>query len=364
MALKQTAVNIFLIVIILITLSSIHAEDEDDRKTDKWKIIPIPGVAYTEDTGFLIALAFTAFEDTDPLYADKNSDTYAVSARYSLENMYGLSFSAKNYLADDTQKLSYKANLSKSIDDFYGIGINTEKSSAEKYKSSVFNAAFTWLFKNGSFYTGPEFLFYNDKVSEKEKLLSSGIFYGSEGITQIGSGIIIEYDTRDSKTYPGSGVYYTFKWNTYSNSFLSDYSYNYFKTDLSSYCSITEGHIIALNAVYELASGDVPFQMLPSLGGSSILRGFSSDRYRDRQFTGIQGEYRFPVRGFLSAVLFAGTGTVFDDFEDLSMEYIKSAAGGGLRFNLSKKQKINIRLDYARSSDSENKFILSFMEAF
>ncbi|OYV98037.1 MAG: hypothetical protein B7X11_06160, partial [Acidobacteria bacterium 37-65-4] len=57
-------------------------------------------------------------------------------------------------------------------------------------------------------------------------------------------------------------------------------------------------------------ANQVPFYVLPSLGGQSLLRGFESDRFHDRNLIAFNLESRWAVFAHLDAALFADFGEV------------------------------------------------------
>jgi outer membrane translocation and assembly module TamA len=75
----------------------------------------------------------------------------------------------------------------------------------------------------------------------------------------------------------------------------------------------------------------------------------------------MQAEYRRILYKRLGGVLFAGAGSVFGTPGE-SLVW-RPNAGLGLRFQLSKKQKLNVRLDYGFGVRSQG-FYLTFGEAF
>jgi hypothetical protein len=77
----------------------------------------------------------------------------------------------------------------------------------------------------------------------------------------------------------------------------------------------------------------VPFFMLPALGGGSTLRGFASWRFRDRHSMLLQGEWRVLANRFLDMALFYDAGKVMDDRRDISWKGLKSDVGLGFRFH-------------------------------
>ena len=93
----------------------------------------------------------------------------------------------------------------------------------------------------------------------------------------------------------------------------------------------------------------VPFFMLPSLGGGTNLRGFSSWRFRDRQSLLLQAEWRIMVNRFLDTALFYDTGKVTSRTADLDLNGLKSDYGFGVRFHTPLSTVL--RIDIARSDE-------------
>jgi hypothetical protein len=93
----------------------------------------------------------------------------------------------------------------------------------------------------------------------------------------------------------------------------------------------------------------VPFFMLPSLGGGSTLRGFASWRFRDRHSLLLQGEWRVLANRFLDMALFYDAGKVMDDRNDISLKGLKSDVGVGFRFH--GPMTTPLRIELARGNE-------------
>lgn len=77
----------------------------------------------------------------------------------------------------------------------------------------------------------------------------------------------------------------------------------------------------------------IPFPDLPSLGGSKLLRGYTSGRFHDRGSLLATIEYRYPVQDNISSYLFVDAGRVLDDWHDISvsgMHAVRVSWGAGL----------------------------------
>jgi len=77
----------------------------------------------------------------------------------------------------------------------------------------------------------------------------------------------------------------------------------------------------------------IPFFMLPSVGGGSSLRGYSSWRYRDRHSIVGQAEWRIMVNRFLDMAFFYDAGKVTSRRADLDFDGLKNDFGLGFRFH-------------------------------
>ncbi len=113
----------------------------------------------------------------------------------------------------------------------------------------------------------------------------------------------------------------------------------------------------ALASTTSLKSGqEIPFFMLPSLGGGSNLRGFDSWRFRDRNSLLLQAEWRIMANRFLDTAIFYDAGKVTRRTSDLDFDGLKSDYGFGVRFH--GPFSTPLRIDIARSS--ERRFGLVF----
>jgi surface antigen Omp85-like protein len=81
------------------------------------------------------------------------------------------------------------------------------------------------------------------------------------------------------------------------------------------------------------AGQEIPFFMLPSIGGGSSLRGFSSWRFRDRNSVLVQAEWRAMVNRFVDMAVFYDAGKVTPYSSDLNLDQLKNDAGLGFRFH-------------------------------
>ena len=92
-----------------------------------------------------------------------------------------------------------------------------------------------------------------------------------------------------------------------------------------------------------------PFYLLPSLGGGSSLRGFSSFRFTDRNSLLLQAEWRIIANRFFESAVFYDAGKVAARTSDLDLNHLKSDYGFGVRFHAPLATVL--RVDVARSNE-------------
>lgn len=126
-----------------------------------------------------------------------------------------------------------------------------------------------------------------------------------------------------------------------------------------------ESQVIALRALTSATvaapGDDVPYFLLPELGGHRLLRGYSSFRYRDRSRLLLSGEYRWTAGPLVDMALFADAGTVAPSFADLARSRMQTSYGVGI--SLHTPGTTIARLELAKSSEGLG-VLLSFGPSF
>jgi outer membrane protein assembly factor BamA len=110
-------------------------------------------------------------------------------------------------------------------------------------------------------------------------------------------------------------------------------------------------------------TNDTPFFERCQFGSSNDLRGYAVGRYYDDVMYAAQIEYRTPLWKRLGGVVFAGVGSVASSFSDLDTADSLPAAGFGLRYLASPKQRVNVSADLAFGRD-ESALYVYIGEAF
>ena len=88
-----------------------------------------------------------------------------------------------------------------------------------------------------------------------------------------------------------------------------------------------------LRTAYSKSGQQIPFFMMPSIGGGDDLRAYSSWRLRDLNSLMLQAEWRVLVNRFLDMAVFYDTGRVASRLDQLKLNDLLYDVGIGFRFH-------------------------------
>ena len=251
-------------------------------------------------------------------------------------------------------------------DRYYGVGNRTEKEQVERYSYDLFHVKLLGLKQVvPNLFVGLDYQFsyeYNFRLDPHGQL-AQGNVVGHRGGTGSGVGGVLTYDTRDNVVNAYSGMLFEASSYVFNPVFGSDFNYTSINLTFNKYWEFKKDHVLALNSSVLMNYGGVPFLDMAKAGGGDLLRGYAENRFRDHHFIGAQLEYRFPVWWRFGMVVFTGVGDVFQQPKDLAFNSLKFSVGAGIRFNINKKERLNVRFDYGfgRNSDA---FYIMLTEAF
>lgn len=328
--------------------------DSTDQNNIRLMLLPI--LFRSPDTGFAVGVLpqviFLSTETSNP--STLRMDTY-----YTQKNQYHFLLRSNNWIQSNQLNLTGKLSLRHWPTSFYGIGNNTSADWKESFTETLYDASLGLSKHVGSnLYLGGGALIRNGKVNSTERggLLKTEMVRGTGNTFITGMNIGITYDSRDNHFFPTKGSYHKLNLFGSFRGLGSDHKFIKISMDVRKYFSISRIKTLAVRAEGIFSGGEVPFRMLPSIGGS--LRGYSSARYIDRHMVSIQLEYRIvPVFWRLGLVVFAGTGDVFSNVDEIQFNNLKDMVGIGLRYVFFRDEKINIRFDVGIGRQSSGDYI-------
>jgi outer membrane translocation and assembly module TamA len=99
---------------------------------------------------------------------------------------------------------------------------------------------------------------------------------------------------------------------------------------------LRETWVLAVRGRMETTLNDnnlIPYFMLPALGSGNTLRGYSTDRFRDRHSLLMNAEFRWIPALAWDMAFFYDAGKVTSRRSDLDLNHLKSDVGIGARFH-------------------------------
>jgi hypothetical protein len=330
------------------------SQPDDSLKNRSIGLYFFPYAFYTPETHLALGAAAISYFRTTSNQKNKPS-RIIFTGYYSTRKQYYLSLAPELYLKNEKFRILVNTNFGKYANKFWGVGNRSPDTSDEDYIFRLFSfRAGMETRLVGRFNAGGILEANHAGIPNKKNnpFLSSGTIRGSNGGNSVGIGISLSYDSRNNIFYSSKGIFSTFNFIRFSSSLGSDFDYSRYLADFRAYFNPLKQHILALQVYGHFTAGLPPFYELPALGGQNYLRGYFQGRYRDRNFMMIQMEYRTIIFWKIGMAIFTGIGDVYHNLSKLQWSEIKYSLGGGLRFVLNSREKLNVRMDtgYGRNT--------------
>jgi outer membrane protein assembly factor BamA len=291
-------------------------------------------------------------------------------ASFAAYQKYGLALEAPR-IANELLSVSFNfTQRNYPQEDFFGIGSNSAKDDRTNYRledtdyaASVAVRPLTKLTVG----TRLGILNTNTAPGTDTRFPSIERLFGATSVPALDrqpdygyAGAFIQYDRRDEPLNPRSGGLYRAEGGYYDDRDTQSYSFRRWEMELQQYFPFfNERRVVAFRSRLALtdtnAGQDVPFFLLPTLGGSDDLRGFSEYRFRDKNSLLFNLEYRWEAFSGLDLALFGDAGNVFKDAGDIDLNELKTAYGFGFRFNTHKS--VFWRIDVGFGQEGTHMFV-------
>jgi hypothetical protein len=349
----------------------IHSILNDTSDISKPQFLMYPTLAYAPETsweiGFSTLYVYYANRDSTNRLSEINGFTF-----FTLENQYGLWMDHALYSPGNEWFFLGRTRIQSFPLLYFGIGADTSKD----YLARV-DANQIWI-KERVLRQVRKNLFFGIELDlqrlSKVEFLPSGenisllLPAGNEGSTNLGFGLGLVYDDRHNVLNVRDGMFSEMAVFRYNPFWSSEFNFATVVSDTRLYRSLTPNTVFATQLLGQFNSGTVPFNQLSLMGGESMMRGYYTGRYRDKNQLATQVEIRFlPFNlGFtdrLGGAVFGGAAQVFPDFSQLNKQSFVWSAGSGIRFLLFPKKDIYTRLDFALTREG-NGFYFFIGEAF
>ena len=357
------------LILLLFLSASVFAAVEDSAIVSRKSLFVIPHASYQQETSWSGGVAFGYYFKSKDI---SRISSVSGSAVYTLLNQFVLNISPKLYFFDKKGFLYANLNLRNYPDYYYGTG-NIPSNLKTGYVSRNFNLTLQPQYQVGKrLYAGLLLAVKteNVRIDSSQLYMNQYVYsrYGDAGWLPFGQftvGALLTYDNRNNQFYPTKGMFFKLTSGISPAIFKNSFGLIDFSVDFRNYQTVFSKHTLAFQAVMSGVFGQngVPFQLLPTLGGRDLMRGFRQGMYRDNVLFSLQGEYRLPVYKRLKAALFCSAGDVLSS-DNYRIDKLKIAYGGGLRYQLN-DARVHLRFDIAKNNYGEKlQFYITATEAF
>lgn len=346
-----------------ITGAAAHAQ-ESSRRSGKQGLAVLPGAWLNTDQGFGMsasALYYFRLDRDAPRPSEVGLITFFTSQGDMVMRVEPLL-----RLKDDLYRLDTELEVARRASVFYGIGNDAALEDLEPYRRRrIVGRARAMRRVTDALYlgVGTEAYWSSALESEIDGMLTSGEIWGAGAGAGVGVGLLLQRDTRDHVYAPTRGSLLDASVYVYDDSLGGTYNYSSWHANARTYLELAPEHVLALQVRGDFRTGQPPFDRLPLAGDANLLRGIQGGQFRDLHFVGAQTEYRSPMIWRLSAALFMATGRVAHTLAELAQPDWKLAGGGGLRFALKRRDRVNVRMDLGYSGEGYELYV-QLREAF
>ena len=273
---------------------------------------------------------------------------------------------------DVATKLTYRNDTQ---DDFYGLGMDTTEAMRVDYglqtidlsgRASVRFARWIRIGADAGYYIPDVRGGRDDNLRSIESLFNETTAPGV--IRQphfVHDGVFAEIDTRDAHGFPRRGGFYRAMYTLWNDRTLEQFDFRRFDVVGAQFIPVARNDVVALRLGLSYANNapgdEIPFYLMPYIGGGDTVRSFREFRFRDENAGIFNAELRHSLHPMVQVAAFVDFGKVAHNWQDINPTDLKHAYGFGIRGGTA--ERTLIRLDVAYGDDGTRVF-LKFTPAF
>lgn len=329
------------------------------KKPENLLLVPIPTSNPTFGTGLILGGAYF-YKQTEEQKDTQPASFTGAAAGYTDNDSWFAGVMQQNHWKEDTWRFTGVAGyVDLKLELNPGLTEDGDTSPVGWLVDGVFLQARLARRLWGNWYLGLTGRYLDISQAIGRNIEDANFNLQSE-ISAAGIGLNLDLDTRDMPYNPYSGRYFEVKAMTSNQSGSDADSYQSYRVRFRSYHSLANPLVLAWDINGCSKSGQIPLWDACRLA----LRGFSGTDYLSKRSLYAQAEIRWRFYKRWGMVAFAGAGRVYDSLGESGEDETIPSYGVGLRFMVHEPQRINVRLDYARSDKGNDAIYLSVTEAF
>ncbi len=346
----------------IICFSSAGQDEENDSNKVAYSIVPL--VYFLPETGLGYGVGGVA---SFKWGGSVNASQVQLAASYTTLDQILIFIPYRLFWKNDKYLAYGELGYYRFTYQYFGNGIDARSTDEELFDVTFprLRASFLYEIFPG-LYLGGRYWYDDFRITSvaAEGILDTQNIVGNRGGEVAGLGFVMNYDTRDNQLYPSKGWFIEGVLLPHLSYYNSDFEFFKVSLDASWYWNFYKKHILAFNTYLESNFGNTPFNQLAFLGGPKRLRGFYEGRFRDNHAAVLQAEYRWMFYKRFGLAAFTSLGNVSSTILGYDFAKTKLTFGGGLRFQVTRDEKVNLRLDAGVAEDGLVNFYITFAEAF
>lgn len=325
-------------------------------KERNFVVVPIPLSNPTLGTGLILGGAYF-YKQTPEQKASQPASSTGAAGMYTSNDSYAYGIGQQSYWGGNKWRLSGALGYADIKLDLLAPeqagGLEVDWDIRGTFMAAMLSRRIA-----GDWYLGLRARYFDNEQRFSTSVNGEGFKYDFK-LQTAGLGLNLEYDSRDLPTNPYSGAKLEIKTLFNDEAFGSDDDYETYQGKYVSYHGVAKNLVLAWEARGCYQSGEVPLWDACKVH----LRGFPMQEYLSKTSASAQAEGRWRAWKTIGFVAFAGAGISQRGYTDEREEDLIPSYGVGFRWMVLKSQRINLRIDYARS-DNQDAWYLAVGEAF
>lgn len=324
-------------------------EDESSLKLRRgdFVVVPIPFSNPTLDTG-LVAGAAYFYPQTEEQKKAQPASVTAAGVMYSSNTSKAFALVQQNYWNNNKWRFTGAIGAADLRLSLLAPDESSDGQSLDWHLDGQFLFARLSRKVTGHWYGGFNLRTVNANQDFESSTSTAGFDTGSD-VRSSGLGVGVEFDSRDMPINSFSGRYLEAEALFNDEAIGSDNTYQSYSLAFRSYHEMTESLVLAWEVQGCQRAGSTPLWDACTIK----LRGFDVTDYLGKTTASGQLEARWRLSKRWGLAGFAGVGQYGSSFSGFQEHEAIPSYGAGVRFMVLAAKRINLRVDYARSKDSD-----------
>lgn len=308
----------------------------------------IGGPHYSSDTGFGIGLVAAGLYSTEPTDTTLQPSNVSLFADLTTGGYFKIGVEGLHLYHKGDHRVDYELSFNSYTTYFWGVGYEAARMEANKTRylliDMMLSGSHLWRLGGSPMFAGPLMRF--NYIAARHIDDNKERVWGDmpKAFVALGTGFKLQFDTRDNYTAPQSGWMGELIQRVYPR-FLGNSSHSFASTEfsLNHYRPLWRGSVLAARIHGMFTYGRTPWGMMPTVGGSSMLRGYYEGQYRDKCESDVTVELRQHVWRRSGVAVWGALGAVYPNFSKFHRRDLLPNFGVGYRWEF--KKLTNVRVD-------------------